>query len=330
MHKTEQKETQRQLGLPILANQVGVRIDFYLAQNFKFLSREKWIERLRRKEVYVFGMPVKPSYRLRLHDDLSYYCPVEREPEVNMELETVWEKDGVAVVYKPSNLPMHEGGTYRKHTFVEALLKHLGEGWAGVHRLDRETSGLILCGKSPALREELSRGLRERQTQKVYFAIVFGVPEKKEWIVNEPLGPISDTMFRLKHGVTSGGLPSITHFECVETTGSYSLLRVKPLTGRTHQIRIHAAYSGHPLIGDKKYHPYEEVYLERLEKGFTPYVEAACLFDRLCLHAYALGFLLPYTSCMQEVFYEMPKDMRDIWNMLKEGKLKKITYCDFF
>lgn len=318
----------RSLGPGVLQEEQGTRIDVHLSRHFKFLSREKWISRLRQKEVFVSGRAVKPSYRLRLGDELTYYAPASHEPEVDFRLETIWEDGGVAAVYKPANLPMHEGGAYRINTFHEALKQVKGPNWAGVHRLDRETSGLVLVANDPELREDLSRGLRERKTQKTYFAIVHGECLRQSWVVDQPLGPITDTQFRLKHGVTSDGLPSQTEFEVVQTSGCYTLLKVRPLTGRTHQIRLHAAFSGHPLVGEKKYYPDESIYLERLEQGFTERIERATLFDRLCLHAAELDFVLPGTSGqVKSLKIEIPDDMGEIWAMLQKQDLKRFVSC---
>ncbi|MDD9951331.1 MAG: RluA family pseudouridine synthase [Zetaproteobacteria bacterium] len=318
----------RLLGPQIPVGQAGLRIDQYLSRNFLFLSREKWISRLRAREVYVDGRPVKPAYRLRSGSQLSYFAPASREPEVDANLSTVWEQDGVAVMYKPANLPMHEGGAYRVNTFHQCLHQVKGRSWSSVHRLDRETSGLVLCADTSAARETLSAGLRERKTQKTYYAIVHGQCQKSHWRVDQPLGPIDNTLFRLKHGVTPNGLPSQTDFEVLDSTGAYSLLKVKPLTGRTHQIRLHAAFSGHPLVGEKKYFPDESIYLERLEKGFTARVEAAALFDRLCLHAAELEFALPgHPAEMQQVVTELPQDMEDIWQQLVRNSSSRFSHC---
>lgn len=308
----------RNLGKAILPEEAGIRIDRHLGERFLFLSRNEWSKRLRKGEVFVNLVPVKSSYRLRPNDEICYLCPPSKEPEVNREIQVVWEKDGVIGVYKPPNLPMHEGGRYRKNTFYELVINEIGPEWAAVHRLDRETSGIVLCANTPELRNTLSKELRERTMEKTYYAIVHGIPKEQKFLVDEPLGETLETTFRVKNWVIPGGMPSQTHYELLETKGDYSLLKVSPKTGRTHQIRIHSSFLGHHLIGDKKYHPDESIYLEYLGHGFTDRVESAVKYDRLCLHATNLKFLHPLDNQLCEIDIPMPEDMQNIWEIVRE------------
>ena len=135
----------RSLGKPIALDSEQSRLDRYLADNFLFLSRARWNEAIRKGEVLINREVVsKPSRKLRCGDEVRYYCPAADEPEVDKGVLEVWREGPVMAVYKPSNLPMHDGGVYRFNTFEKVLRDKFGQDWAAIHRLDRETSGLVL------------------------------------------------------------------------------------------------------------------------------------------------------------------------------------------
>ncbi len=305
----------RPLGKPISNDQAGQRLDQHLSKYFLFRSRSQWQKTIRSNEMHVNTLPIKKSsYELKEGDRLSYLCPKSEEPPVDKGIKVVWESSDIIAVYKPSNLPMHEGGAYRHNTFSQIIKEELGPEWSAVHRLDRETSGIVLCAANQTTRSLLSEVIRSRKIEKRYFAITFGVPEQKKWHVDAPIGALQSTVFRTKQWVTEEGQSSQTDFECVASKGNISLFKVRPITGRTHQIRVHASWSGFPLVGDKKYHPDESIYLEYLEKGFTQRVQEACLFERLCLHATFLRFEHPLTKTICEIDCPIPSDMQAIWD----------------
>ena len=311
----------RRLGQAIGADYTGCRLDYYLAKNFLFRSRTNWQEVIRNGKVLVNRRAVKASSRLDSGDEVCYFRPVSSEPPVNKNLSVLWENEGIVAIHKPSNLPMHEGGAYRKNTFCEVLKDLLGTQWAPTHRLDRETSGIVLCSDKSQLRTELSGSFYRRKISKKYLAFALGEVKTPEWSVDQPIRQTKNTSFRIKYWVEPDGLPSQTHFKVREYARGFSFLEVFPKTGRTHQIRVHSAWSGFPLVGDKKYFPDEKIYLEYYDKGFSENVRRACLFDRLCLHAAAISFVHPANKKTFTVECELPKDMQEIWQFLKDGCL---------
>lgn len=311
------KTLYRNLGPDVPEEFVGVRVDRYLAKYFLFNSRTQWQKRCDMNEVIVSGRPIKASYILKENDKVSYFCPEAREPAVDSGIYSIWEKNGIMAVYKPSNLPMHEGGSYRLNTFHEFLGKKFGRHWAAIHRLDRETSGVVLCGNEKKLRNELSEQLRSRNMEKTYFAIAIGEAKDKQWEVDAPIGAAENSSFRLKQWVSDQGLPSLTKFVVMDRKPGFTLLKVHPKTGRTHQIRVHSAWSGLPLVGDKKYYPDESIYLNYLDHGFTDRIKNCVYVDRLCLHATALDFTCPKSGAPQHIKSEMPADMIKIWENLR-------------
>jgi RluA family pseudouridine synthase len=322
--KMMNSELYRKLGKAITSDHAGFRLDRYLSEYFLFHSRNQWQRHFSAKAIIVNTTAVKASYRLKAGDVISYYSPSDAEPAVDKEVHKVWEQEGIIAMYKPSNLPMHEGGAYRKNTFSEVVQEKFGQGLAAVHRLDRETSGIVICAYDKDLRNDLSLYFRERQVKKTYLAITIGVPTQDYWEVDAPIGESTNTTMRTKQAVVEDGLPAQTSFRVLDKTSRFSLLEVSPHTGRTHQIRVHAAYSGLPLVGDKKYYPNEEIFLEYFDHGYTERVKNSCFSERLCLHAAAIKFIHPRSGETILVDCPMPQDMAAIWQQLKNEEAAQL------
>lgn len=307
----------RPLGRVVLDEWVGQRVDACLGANYKFLARSAWQKRLAGGWLTVNGNRVHSAYRVRDGDQFFFYHEFAREPEVNRSLPILYQHQGVMAVLKPPRLPMHENGPYRTNTLAHILREIAGPEWAAVHRLDLETSGVVLCGATLALRQHLSAQLADRKVIKRYLAIVNGHPEEGVWRVDAPIADLEESEIRIKKWVCAGGLSAVTDFELVESASSHSLLRCFPRTGRTNQIRIHAAYSGLILVGDKLYHPDEQVFLDYFAKGNTNDVIARAGHFRCALHAEAITFRHPTTGESVEVQAPLFDDLRDLWAGLR-------------
>lgn len=306
----------RRLGGPVHPDLAGERVDGFLARCFPFLSRAGWQRRIDDRRLLVNGRGTKPSARLKAGDVLTLHAPTSVEPEVDRGIAVLWEQAGVMAVFKPGNLPMHENGPYRKNTFTEIVWEKVGREWSAVHRLDRETSGLVLCAATSELRGRLASDLEARRIRKEYLAIARGRPRETAWRADGRIGDLVESAIRIKKWVVPGGLEAATDFAVVAQAGSGCLLRCKPLTGRTNQIRIHAAHAGHVLYGDKLYHPEEDVFLEYFEKGMTEAVVQRTGYRRLCLHAAALEFTHPGTGAQCRVESPLPPDLVDFWSSM--------------
>lgn len=313
----EDESSFRPLGRPIAPEKAGERADLYLAQNFPFLSRVGWVKRLNKSEVLVDGSPVDRAYKLRSGQAISFYFPKTVEPEVNRDIYPIWRVGAVMAVFKPAPLPMHENGSYRHNTFAELLKEEVGPEWSAVHRLDRETSGIVLCGATNEVRKQLSFALQDRTLQKEYFAIAHGVPEHDSWIEDGPIGDLQTSEIRIKKWVVPDGLPSETHFHRLESRQGYSLLRARPKTGRTNQIRIHSAYAGHHLVGDRLFYPGEDLWLDWYMNGVTPGIIEKTGHLRCLLHAHALSFRHPENGKTYDVSSPLPDDMQLFWDQLQ-------------
>lgn len=315
------EETWRSLGSPISEAFAGLRVDQYLSRQFPFRSRNAWQKCMDLGEVLINRNKIKSSYTLKEQDQVHFYHPEAVEPDVDRNIRVLWREGNIMAVYKPGNLPMHESGAYRKNTFAHLLTELEGSDWSAVHRLDRETSGIVLCGATSDVRQKLASDFESKKIGKEYLALVNGIGETNSWHVDGAIGDLVGSKVRIKKWVVEGGQSAQTDFivEAVKTSslGSFSRLRAFPKTGRTNQIRIHAAHSGHWILGDKLYHPNEDVFLDYWDTHeTTEFCVEQTLFHRCCLHAAALTFMHPETNQRVRIECEIPEDMAGLWDRL--------------
>jgi len=311
----------RPLGPPILGDFVGMRLDGFMSLCHPFYSRAGWQKKISLGEVLINGRKVRSSAKLKSGDHLTMYHPQSLEPEVNRGIRVLWESGGLMALFKPANLPMHANGTYLKNTLAWILNERFGDEWAAVHRLDMETSGIVLCAASTALRNKMGISWQQKNVAKKYLAIVNGQVERDSFVVDQPIGDLQDSKIRIKKWVSPQGQKAKTNFKVIERALQHTLLEATPITGRTNQIRIHAAYEGHVLVGDKLFHPDENVFLNYWENGDNEWVHSQTGFKRLCLHACELSFTNPETSEIINLATPMPSDMQELWAQLN-GKLR--------
>ena len=311
-------QQRRQLGELITDINSGQRIDAFLAGKYRFLSRSQWQKRLENQRVLVNGSVVRSAYMVKVGDKLELIHPPIQEPEVDANIYPLWKKGDVMAMEKTAPLPMHEVGAYRLNTFAFLLRKEFGPLWAAVHRLDLETSGVVLCGKSHDIRVKLAGDFARQNIEKSYLLIAKGEAKEDWWIENGPIGDLVDSQIRIKRWIVPDGLPSSTEFEVLDRTKGFTLLKARPRTGRTNQIRIHLAARGMPLVGDKLYDTRESTFLDYLECGNSPTVLANVLHHRLCLHAHRVDFQHPQDGSYCSVKSDMPQDMSDLWQRLKK------------
>ncbi len=215
----------------------------------------------------------------------------------------VYEDHRFLVIDKPANLLVHPTGPGRPDTLWDELRRLLvfeivnGARISFVNRLDRETSGLILVAKSSDAARQLGLMIAQQRIHKTYTAIVFGWPVEEKFVVDRPLlrqGIVQPSRIWLKQAVHPDGAPALTSFRVLDRFSirerPFAVIEAEPKTGRTHQIRVHLAHFGHPLVGDKIYGSEENCYLEFIESGWTTSLEARLYLPRHALHASALSF----------------------------------------
>jgi 23S rRNA pseudouridine1911/1915/1917 synthase len=263
--------------------------------------------------VFVNDQHRKCSYRLKLNDTLTRLNLWDEEPDVATHLEALFQDDDILAVSKPAGLPMHESSYFRQKTVVGSLKRQFGEGWYPVHRLDRETSGIVLCGRDGDIRAALAQQFENRTVKKKYLCIVNGVVDFDSCIVDQPLKsyPIPGTSTE-RPTVAENGSPAKTEFRVLSKLEHFTVLEAVPLTGRTNQIRAHLSYLGFPLLGDKLYHKDPEVFLEYLKSGDTKEVRHMAGWPRHALHASTLDFIHPATGEWIFIEASLPQDMNDM------------------
>lgn len=282
----------------------GERLDKHLAERYKFHNRETWQARVEAGEVLVQrGAPkiigpvppavglnkVKHTYKVKNLDQLWLFHPPEYEPDIVESCDVVFDDGDTAVFSKPGNLVVHASGLYGKNTFLEVARKMGYAQFAPVHRLDRETSGVLVCAKSSRQRHALAMAFRNGQMHKMYVAVTRPVegaaPVPEMFRVGYPIGPALGSRIRLKLWIDHPeAQESLTHMVRLASADGFDLFACFPQTGRTNQIRIHLLSVGQWIVGDKMYHPDEEVFLRFYEEGLTPWVYERVLFPRHLLH----------------------------------------------
>jgi 23S rRNA pseudouridine1911/1915/1917 synthase len=242
-------------------------------------------------------------------------APEKAEPEAQrMKLTIVYEDKDVIVLDKQAGLVVHPAPGNRDHTLVNALLAHCGKTLSGiggvarpgiVHRLDKDTSGLMVVAKNDMAHQALAKQFADRSLSRTYRALVWGVPTPKSGSIDAPIG--RSPRDRKKMAVSGKGKPALTHYTVIEEYASVSLVECKLATGRTHQIRVHLAHIKNPVVGDPTYGK------NRAKKG----EETLRLFPRQALHAVEIHFIHPRTGKMKSFASKLPKDMQKLIKSLK-------------
>lgn len=278
------------------------RLDAFLASSLDGLTRSQATRLIESGEVAVDGKPVSKSYKLAGGEDIAVTLPepepVEAVPQ-DIPLDVVYEDADVIVVNKPSGMVVHPAPGHPDGTLVNALLYHCAGTLSGVggalrpgivHRIDRDTSGLIIAAKNDAAHQYLSAQLADHTLARTYECIVAGALREDRGTVDAPIA--RHPTDRKRMAVVAGGREAVTHWEVIARYPGYTHVRCRLETGRTHQIRVHMAYIGHPILGDTVYGAKKEV------PGLTGQ----------CLHAVGLRFLHPRTHEVMELSCPLPEE----------------------
>lgn len=298
--------------------EAGARLDAFLAARLSGVSRTTVKRAVEEGDVLVSGRASKPSYKLRAGETVEAEIPPPVPPELTPEdlpLDIVHEDDEVVVVNKSPGMVVHPAAGVRSGTLANALAYRFGAASASlrpgiVHRLDRDTSGLLVVAKTPAAHENLSEQFRARTVYKSYTALVHGVVKEDRGRVEEPIA--RDPRHRTRMGVVRGGRPALTLWRARQRFRRMTLLEVEIKTGRTHQIRVHLAWLKHPVVGD-------ETYGEGRDRNIQdPALRAGVAkLGRHFLHAARLGFHHPRTGEWVSFTSPLPAELAEFVSTLE-------------
>lgn len=316
----------------------GERLDRFLSRRFPEVSRARFQSLIAKGGVAVEGATVNEARRKvktgeTVAAELPETAPAEPKAEA-IPLRIVHEDDDLIVIDKPAGLVVHPAAGHTSGTLVNALIAHCGESLSGiggvrrpgiVHRLDKDTSGLIVVAKNDRAHQGLAAQFaahgRDGKLKREYLALVWGVPERRTGVIDAPLRRSTADRKKIAVSRSAKSRAAMTRYEVVETFGSppvASLLRCRLETGRTHQIRVHMAHIGHPLMGDPAY-----------GKGFSasagklsePARAALALLGRQALHAAVLGFEHPVSHITTLFESELPPDIAVLREKLRETRV---------
>lgn len=225
--------------------------------------------------------------------------------------EVVFEDEHVLVVDKPGGMVCHSAQQPEYGSLAEWLREHGVQTPRMINRLDRETSGLVVVAKNEGAAKTLGKAVLRREIEKQYVAICWGKFEQERGMIDQPIGLSRTSVVYTKRVVDStAGKPSTTEFAVEKRLRGFTVVRLTPHTGRAHQLRVHLAWLGHPIVGDKVYGPDETLYLQFIEKGVTNEMLDRLLLPRHALHAERVAFLHPRTRLKCEVHAPLPDDLR--------------------
>jgi 23S rRNA pseudouridine1911/1915/1917 synthase len=313
-------EEQRIL-LTVPPEQAGLRLDRYLAGSGQGWSRSQVARFIAEGHVTRNGLPTKPAQLLRQGDCIEVAPPLPRPSELAPEamgLDVIYEDADLIAINKPAGLVVHPAAGNPSGTLVNALLHHCHDlsGVGGVerpgivHRLDKETSGVLIAAKHDAAHRALSLAFRWRTTDKRYLAVVYGDPKSSEGVVDAPIARSHTDRKRM--AVAEGGRAARTLWWVLERFGGTSLLECRLVTGRTHQVRVHMTHAGMALVGD-------QVYAGRQWRNLAdPRKAAACRdFPRQALHAWRLTIGHPATGVPITFEAPLPADLQALLTTLR-------------
>ena len=282
-----------------LGGQVETLLQFLL-RRFRYLDDQQWKENIDAKRIWVDDKLGKANLKLYDNQKIIYIRPDFLEPEVDPKFDVIFEDDSLIALSKSGNLPTSPSGKYYKNTLVNLVKLRFGmKKLYTLHRLDRETSGVIIFAKSHEVAQIMSSHFREKKIQKKYSAILDGHLPKcsgkalSHAFIYLPIGKDAESKIRIKQSISSLGKPCQTYFSEKEKIGDFSLVEIRPITGRTHQIRVHASHIGCAVLGDKLYGLPDDDFIRWLGQGDDYLLELKFPLHRQLLHASEIRFEHP-------------------------------------
>ena len=335
---TDTGELYEHFRMVVDSGQGSVRIDKFLFERMPNSSRNRIQKAAEAGSIYVNGTSVKSSYKVRPNDVITLMlgCPKHDNTIVaeDIPLNVVYEDNEIMVINKPAGLVVHPGAGNFHGTLINAIAWHLcdlknfdpNDPAVGlVHRIDKDTSGLLLIAKTPDAKTNLGKQFFNKTTHRSYVALVWGNFTENEGRVEGNIGRDPKDRLRMKVFSPNSGIgkPAVTHYKVLERFGYTTLIECVLETGRTHQIRAHMKHIGHPLFGDERYGGTEILRGQR-SSTYKAYIQNCFkLCNRQALHAKTLGFVHPNTGEQMDFTSELPNDLANViekWRNYINGK----------
>lgn len=307
------------------AEEAGKRIDLFLTGVLEKTTRSQVQRLIQEKFITVNSLPVKANYKLKVNDHITCLFPQPQAKHVlpeDLPLHIIYEDEDLIVVNKPRGMLVYPAGGIESGTLVNALLYHcqtlakaqFSQRPGIVHRLDKDTTGLLVAAKKDDIYDALVRQFTERSVHKVYLTLVHGLISEPGGIIDAPIG--RDKQNRQKMAVIlKNSKEAVTRYQVLERLSGYTLLRCQLETGRTHQIRVHLAYLGHPVVGDAKY----------IASEFQREAARELGLKGQALHAFSLSFIHPRTKEQLEFTVNPPEDFLQALRTLGSKWLEQLN-----
>ncbi len=297
------------------------RVDKFLATRFPDFTRSFIQKAIKNGQIKLNGKDFKSNYKLKLDDkiEINIEDPIELEIEPeDIPLNILYEDDDVLIVNKPKNMVVHPSAGHFSHTLVNAIMFHCKDSLSGingiirpgiVHRIDMNTTGSLIICKNDVSHTKIAEQIKEHSVNRIYVGLVYGRLANDEGTVEGPIG--RNPSDRKKMAINyKNGKPAITHYKVLERFNEYTFVKFKLETGRTHQIRVHMASIGHPLVGDDIYSNNKKCKFKHLEGQ--------------CLHARTIGFIHPTLNQYVEFQAPIPEYLDKLLNTLRINEHKDI------
>lgn len=307
----------RKIKLTSSYKDIGKRLDIFICERIPKLSRSRVQKLISQGNVFVNSQKKSKSHFVKRGDDIEVNIPpllkLEAKPE-DIKINIIYEDEDIIVLSKPAGIVVHPSPGHPAKTIVNALLFHTkflsdigGVLRPGiVHRLDKQTSGLMIVAKNDDAHKNLSQQFKKKSVKKIYLALVHGRIEEDEGKIDAPIG--RSRRNRKKMSVIPEGRESVTEFEVLKRFNNFTLIKVRPITGRTHQIRVHLSYIGKPVVGDVQY-------------GKRIRIEDYLKLKRHFLHASKLEFIHPRDGKEMSFEDKLPEELKNSLNMLKNKNI---------
>jgi 23S rRNA pseudouridine1911/1915/1917 synthase len=316
------------LTFPVPRELAGLRLDRFVQTQIPRLSRTRANRIVRACAFHADGKKRRPGERVREGETVLIVRPRFEEPEVPTEFDVLYEDEAMVVVDKPAGLPVHPSASFHRHTLTYLLRERYPERTPHLaHRLDRETSGVLVCARTLEDERALKASFEERRVDKSYLAIVEGCPDAPEGRIDLPLGRPDEGLHLLME-VREDGAPARTRYRVVARAPRHALLALFPETGRQHQLRVHTAAIGHPIVADKLYGPEgPQPFLEYCEtREVDDDLLARLGHERQALHAHRLRIAHPRSGDAMDLEAPLAPDLCALWARL--GGDPEVTRAD--